>query len=399
MDETGAGTDVREAPSAAVPPVTVPPASPRFRRARRFLPGAVAGGLVGALAAGFIGVSVAPDSGAPSATAAQPAAARLAKTAGPIDVRGVLAAVQPGVVSIRTEVLRLRDVLSPTTLHGAGTGFVVDKNGTIVTNNHVIEGARTIEVTPPTGTEQEATVVARDASADLAVLHVDATDLQPVRLGDSDALRVGDPVVAIGNALALDGGPTVTEGIVSALDRTIATENGAHLRHVIQTDAAINPGNSGGPLVNADGEVVGIDTAIAGDAQNIGFAIAITPSRDTIHQLETRSVPAHAFLGVQTTDVTAALDRQLNPGVNTGALVVAVVPGSAAENAGIQQGDVIIRIDDANIDSSDRVSEVVEQLEPSDRIRVTVIRGTDRHDLELTVGKRPAPAATTSTGA
>jgi len=382
------------------PPATPPPdepgttaTSPPARRGRGLLAGALAGAVAGALVAAAVAAIIDDDNGGTVNTvASKPVVSAAASTAteGPIDVRNVLAAVEPAVVSISTEAVQLQDLLSPTTVQGAGTGFVVDANGTIVTNNHVVDGARTIHVTFADGTDKDATVVARDATADLAVLHVDAQGLPAVKLGDSAALQVGDPVVAIGNALALNGGPTVTEGIVSALDRTISTDDGGRLSHVIQTDAAINPGNSGGPLVNAKGEVVGIDTAVAGDAQNIGFALAITPSLTTIHQLETGSTPAHPFLGVQTTDVTAAANRQLGLGTDKGALVLAVTPGSPAENAGLQEADVITALGDHAVASADDLGQAVDSLHPGDKVDVTIFRDGHSQKLSLTVGQRPA---------
>jgi serine protease Do len=164
---------------------------------------------------------------------------------------------------------------------------VVRSDGLLATNDHVVAGGQDITVTLSDGRTVPAQVVGQDAAADLAVLQVPAEHLPVAPLGDSADLKVGDQVVAVGDALALPGGPTVTEGIVSALDRTIQTNDGATLAHVLQTDAAINPGNSGGPLVDATGHVVGIDTAAAGDGQNIGFAIAIDGARTTIESLST----------------------------------------------------------------------------------------------------------------
>jgi serine protease Do len=370
-------------------PVETPPPRRRGRgRGRGLLAGAAAGAVAGAVVAAVVAPHFNDDSTNSTATPAPVAVSPAAE--GPVDVRQVLAKVEPSVVTIRTEVPQVQDLLSPTTVQGAGTGFVVDPNGTVVTNNHVVEGAQTIQVTFSDGTDKPATVVARDATADLAVLHVDASGLPAVALGSSAALRVGDPVVAIGNALDLAGGPTVTEGIVSALDRTISTDSGGSLRHVIQTDAAINPGNSGGPLLDAKGEVVGIDTAVAGDAQNIGFAIAITPSLPTIQQLETGSAPTHPFLGLQATDVNAAINRQLGLGTDTGALVVAVTPGSAAENAALQQGDVIVTVADHPVANADDLGAAIASLKPGDRIDVTIIRGGNRQSVSLTVGERTA---------
>jgi serine protease Do len=215
---------------------------------------------------------------------------------GVINVGGVLARVEPSVVTVRTRSLGVDAFLQPVAEQGTGTGFVIGSNGLIATNDHVVQGAQSITVTLAGGRTLAARVVAADPAADLAVLRVAARDLPVAPLGNSSSLHVGDPVVAIGNALALPGGPTVTEGIVSALGRTIQTDDGAVLRHVIQTDAAINPGNSGGPLVDARGEVVGINTAVASSGQNIGFAIGIDGARRTIDGLLTTSA-ANAVTG------------------------------------------------------------------------------------------------------
>src|SRR5207244_2029642 len=183
-------------------------------------------------------------------------------------------------------------------------------DGLVLTNNHVISGASSIKVRFADGKVADATVIGSSAAADVAVVKVGGvSNLPTVELGNSGKLAVGDDVVAIGNALALPGGPTVTEGIVSATGRSIDAGD-EHLDGVIQTDAAINPGNSGGPLVNSDGQVIGMNTAIAGEGQNIGFAIAIHTIKPLISQLKTGKTIAQAFLGVSTETVDAALAQQ-----------------------------------------------------------------------------------------
>ena len=181
----------------------------------------------------------------------------------------------------------------------AGTGFVISSDGVIVTNNHVVEGATKIQAQFSDGTTLTAKVLGRDSSSDLAVIKVDGVNLPTIELGDSDQVQVGDDVVAIGNALALEGGLSVTRGIISGLHREVSTNSGGSLADVIQTDAAINPGNSGGPLVDAQGRVIGINTAIAdpGSAQNVGFAIPISNAKAIIDQLRRGKQPA--YLGVQ----------------------------------------------------------------------------------------------------
>jgi S1-C subfamily serine protease len=298
------------------------------------------------------------------------------------------------VVSIQTRALGVGAFLQAVPQEGAGSGFILSPDGVIVTNNHVVEGASTITVTLADGRKLDARVLGRDPNADLAVLKIDATGLPAVKIGSSSALVVGDSVVAIGNALALDGGPTVTQGIVSALDRTISAGdqtgggNTETLRHVLQTDAAINPGNSGGPLLNAAGEVVGINTAVAGDAQNIGFALAIDKALPTINQLKTGQTPEQPFLGVSTVTLTPAIQRQLGLDVSQGAVVAGVTAGSGAELAGLAQGDVITKIGGKDITSADDVSTVVADHKPGDQIDITIVRGGSTRTLTAKIGRR-----------
>jgi serine protease Do len=305
-------------------------------------------------------------------------------------VAAVLNRVQPAVVSVQTQSMSLDNLLAPEVQQGAGTGFVVSADGNIVTNDHVIDGAQKVQVTLADGSTKSAKVLGADPSADLAVLKIDAQDLPTVRLGDSGAVHVGDPVVAIGNALALQGGPTVTDGIVSALNRTISEQNGVRLQNVIQTDAAINPGNSGGPLVDSQGRVVGINTAVAGQAQNIGFAISIDQAKQVLKDLENGQTPAHPFLGVQSVDMTAALEHQLGLSVDHGALVVAVTPDSGAGTAGIQQGDVILRFGSTDIATADDLATAVADAKPDSHVDVLLQRGRQQATVTVDIGRRPA---------
>jgi serine protease Do len=201
---------------------------------------------------------------------------------------------------------------------------------------------------------------------------------------------VGDPVVAIGNALALQGGPTVTEGIVSALGRTISEQNGVRLQQVIQTDAAINPGNSGGPLVDSRGRVIGINTAVAGQAQNIGFAISIDQAKQVVDDLESGKEPVHPLLGVDSVDMTAALEHQLNLSVDHGALVVAVEPGTGAASAGIQEGDVILKFGSHEVKTADDLSKAVSDTSAGDHVTVVLERGSQQMTVTVEIGQRPA---------
>jgi len=245
---------------------------------------ATAGGLAGALISSGALV-LTRDSGGSSASTSRPATAQAtAQAPPPGDVSAILAKDVPAVVAITTDG-------GPTLGRGGGgggaTGFVIDSSGIVVTNDHVVADARTISVTTSDGKKLSARVLGQDASHDLAVMKVEGSNLPVVELGDSDRVQVGDDVVAIGNALDLDGGLSATRGIVSGLHRDIPEENGAQLQGLIQTDAAINPGNSGGPLVDAQGRVIGINTAIANPstAQNVGLVIPITQAQPIIDRL------------------------------------------------------------------------------------------------------------------
>jgi S1-C subfamily serine protease len=276
-------------PSPPAPPATAeqaPAPAPR----RRLFP--VAGFVAVALLAGMVGGGIAgrldPDDSTSSAVSVESASLRLEGE--PLDVAAVLDRVQPSVVSIETTLFGRRGPFR-TQGQGAGTGIVIDDDGRVLTNAHVVDGATEIMVTVPGDDRpRPAELLVADDEADLAVVRVADTDgLVPAPLGTSADLAVGDEVVAIGNALALEGGPTVTRGIVSALDRSIDTQSGT-LDGLIQTDAAISSGNSGGPLVNAAGQVVGINTAVATgggtvSASNIGFAIAIDTARSVVNGL------------------------------------------------------------------------------------------------------------------
>lgn len=364
-----------------------PVAAPTPRR-RPVLTAAIAGAVVGALVAGIL-VTVLRDDRPVASGPAVTFSSNTSKIVRPADIQSILARVQPAVVAIRTRTLSLGDFLRPVPGQGAGTGFVISEDGVVVTNNHVVAGAQSIEVVFGNDRKMPARVLGRDPTADLAVLKVDASGLTPAILGNSDDLRVGDDVVAIGNALALEGGPTVTRGIVSAQNRTIVAENGVRLEHVIQTDTAINPGNSGGPLVNSSGEVVGINTAVAGDAQNIGFSIAITQAKPVIEELRQGTTRTRPFLGVNMFEVTPDVAEELDLGVDKGALVVEVTEGSGAEVGGIRPRDVIVEIDGKTIEDPSDVSDAVRGHKPGDQLKVTVVRDGERQTLDVRLGERP----------
>ena len=381
------GAPAGTAPAWAAPPF---PAAARPAGRRPFLAAAAVGAVVGALVAGIVVAAVKDGRTSPGRTVTYSAnTSKITRTG---DVQSILAKVEPAVVSIRTRTLSLGDFLKPVPGEGAGTGFVIGSDGVIVTNNHVVTGAQSIEVVFADDRKMPARVLGKDPTTDLAVVKVDATGLPTAALGDSEALKVGDDVVAIGNALALEGGPTVTRGIVSALNRTITAENGVRLEHVLQTDTAINPGNSGGPLVDAAGEVVGINTAVAGDAQNIGFSIAITPAKPIIDELRQGTMRSRPFLGVKMLTLTPSNADDFGVKAQSGALVADVTAGSGAEVAGLRTGDVITAIDGKEVKAAEEVTAAVGTHKPGDQIKLTYRRGDATTDVDVKLGERPVDA-------
>jgi S1-C subfamily serine protease len=295
-----------------------------------------------------------------------------------------------------------------------GSGFLIDNEGHIVTNNHVVEGATKVEVRlGSSDTEHEAEVVGADPATDVALLKIDvpANQQHPLELGNSAKVQVGDPVVAIGNPFGLDR--TVTAGIVSALQRQIQAPNGFSISHVIQTDAAINPGNSGGPLIDGEGKVIGINSQIqtggSGDGNvGIGFAVPINTAREVVEQIEEHGKVEHAFIGISGGSVTPALAKALKLPVEKGVLVNEVVKGSPADKVGIEGGDteatiegvkvnlggdIITEVDGKPINSMEDVINAVNSAQPGDKMELTILRGDNetRH-VTVTLGVRPKSA-------
>ncbi|MGN6256769.1 MAG: S1C family serine protease [Solirubrobacterales bacterium] len=294
-----------------------------------------------------------------------------------------------------------------------GSGFVIDGEGHILTNNHVIEGAEKVEVKlGESEKEYEAEVVGTDPGTDIALLEVEAPakELHPLTLGHSAEVEVGDPVVAIGNPFGLDR--TVTSGIVSALQRQIQAPNGFSINHVIQTDAAINPGNSGGPLINAAGEVIGINSQIAtGGGGNgnvgIGFAIPIDTIRAEIKQLETKGEVEHAFLGITGGTITPELSKALNLPVEKGVIVQTVVKGSPADKAGLEAGntaatingaevrlggDIITEANGKKIATMEQLVEIIQESKPGDTLELKILRDGNEKTANVTLGTQPKKA-------
>ena len=374
--------------------------------------GLAGGNLVG-------GVGAAPAA-SPSAAATGSAAASSSSSSSSFpDVAAVAEKVRPATVLIQNLVQsqpggrgRAGQPVQPGSggevPQGAGTGFIVDPSGYIVTNNHVVEGAQRLKVVlpPPDNRSFDAQLVGRDPQTDLAVLKIDGANLPTVSLGKSADLRVGEWVVAIGNALALPGGPTVTAGVVSALNRdaeepgSTPGSRGPMLYDLVQTDAAINPGNSGGPLVNLKGEVVGVNTLGATDAQGIGFAISIDGAKTIVEQLRQNGRVARGYLGVTLQSVTPAVAATNGLPRTDGVAVLDVVPGSPAAQAGLQSGDLIYGIDDVPVASQrDLQVALTNRFKPGNTVTLKVNRGGAERTVKVTLGERPSSSARSTGGA
>jgi S1-C subfamily serine protease len=308
--------------------------------------------------------------------------------------------VAPAVVNITTRTQAVSSIFGGgSSGRDVGTGFIVRSDGVVVTNYHVVEGGVSIKVTlpQPDGRSFDARVIGSDSDHDLAVLKVDATGLPVAPLGSSAQLQLGERVVALGYALALPGGPTVTSGIVSSLDRTIQVQDPSAgitrtYNDALQTDAAINPGNSGGPLIDLNGNVVGIDSAGSQQAQNIGFAIGIDTAKQVIQQAILNPKAAVAYLGVTTETVTSGVAAQFGLSVDTGALVVGLSPNGPSEKAGIKVGDVIVRFDGTTVSTSDGLGSLIQKRKPGDRVTVVVAgSGGSQRTISVTLGTRPGP--------
>ncbi|MDQ3859109.1 MAG: trypsin-like peptidase domain-containing protein [Actinomycetota bacterium] len=312
----------------------------------------------------------------------------------------------PGVVQITSRIV-VQSLFGEQRGQSLGSGFVIDKDGHIVTNYHVIEGADEVYVNFTRDDELKAKVVGVDPSTDLALLKIDEhrRALSPIPLGNSDAVRVGDEVVAIGNPFGLER--TVTRGIVSALQRQIQAPNGFTIDKVIQTDAAINKGNSGGPLLDASGRVIGVNAQIeseTGGNVGIGFAIPVNTVKKVVAELRERGRVEHAYLGVSMQPIDDRVAELFNL-PKEGLLVAKVVPGSPADKAGLEGGktevvvegesyviggDVVTKADGRAVASPDELSSVIAAKEPGDRIELEVVRGNDRKTVSVTLGRQPA---------
>ncbi len=366
--------------------------------------------LVSALVGGLVGAVVGAGSQQTIVTQFAPNRSVLAH---PQDVQEVLAKVEPAVVSIDSA-SGSGGSAGGDFVQAAGSGMIITPDGEVLTNNHVVAGASAVTVTLFGQTKAlSAHVLGTDATDDLALIQVDhVSGLPTVTLGDSSQTRVGDSVLAIGNALALAGGPTVTEGIVSAENRSLSAQNDTgqteNLAGLLQTDAAINPGNSGGPLVNAQAQVIGMNTAVASSStgnaptENIGFAITVDSVKPRLAQLRQGGsggtgsptpavVPSSnsAYIGVTVGPVTPAVQQQDNLTPSSGALVLSIQPGSPAASAGLQVDDVIVSLDSTTIQSPSDLTAAIHPHKPGDRVTLSIYRGSNQMSVPVTLEARP----------
>ncbi len=302
---------------------------------------------------------------------------RPAVVGGSADVVEVAAATRPAIIHVRVAGERGQ---------GSGSGVIYDESGYALTNNHVVEGAREISVELADGRVVDADLVGRDPRTDIAVLKLDATGLPTASLGTASDLQIGEPAIAIGNPLGLEGGPTVTAGVISALGRDVQTERGgAALVDMIQTDASISPGSSGGALIDADGTVIGITTAIAVSevgATDIGYAVPIDVAEKVALDITEDGEAQHPYLGIRGAD---AVD---DSGARVGARIASVEPGGPAELAGIRAGDVITELDGNAVDSMSALVVALRTKQPGDTVELRVVRDGGASTVEIELGRQ-----------
>ncbi len=313
----------------------------------------------------------------------------------------------PAVVNITSRVVAFDFFYGPVPQEGQGSGFIIDKEGHILTNYHVVADARQLQVTLRNRKQYRAQIVGTDPAHDLAVIQISAPNLVSAVLGDSKGLQVGQKVYAIGNPFGLSG--TMTRGIVSSI-RSVREPNGTNIDEAIQTDAAINPGNSGGPLLNYRGDVIGINTIIAsavGQSAGIGFAIPINTAKAVLNDLVTLGRVRRPSLGIRSLPIGPELAQEMGLPANTGVLILQVVPGGAADRAGLKGGteraylgntpimlggDLIVAVDGKPVEDPQDLSDVMNNHRAGEHVQVTIYRGKRRMNVELTLGEAQGQA-------
>lgn len=310
--------------------------------------------------------------------------------------------VNPDVVPVETAVEQIANEISPKVVRivsttqvinpffmqssqqqGLGSGVIIRSDGLILTNNHVIADASKIEVTLTTGKTYSGKVLGSDAVSDVALVKIDATNLPYATLGDSSKIKVGEFVVAIGNPYGLDH--TVTFGVISAVERNIDNGDGTTMYGVIQTDTAINPGNSGGPLVDLQGNVIGINTMIYNNSQGLGFAVSSNTCEKVINDILTNGKVQWPFLGVGVTTMTQSIAQQLNIKYTEGVLVSSVTAGTAASKAGIKVNDIVTAVDGQSITTSDQLISIIRSHNVGDKMTLSIMRGNSASPIKIEV--------------
>jgi serine protease Do len=310
---------------------------------------------------------------------------------GMLTIPEVVMKVKPSVVSINVEITTYDIFNQPIKEEGAGSGWIVRENGYIVTNNHVVQDADSVTVTLDDGRVFQAESVKTDALTDLAIVKIDATGLPPLTIGDSSQLDVGGSVVAIGNALGQ--GISATAGIVSALNISLDTSSGETLLGLIQTDAAINPGNSGGPLVNTEGEVIGINSIKVAQVgvEGMGYAISINEAAPVINTLIEKGYIVRPWLGVGISTVDELVASLYNLSVDKGVLVSRIVADGPADKAGLQEGDIITKVDDEEIATVGDFITIINSSEIGQTVKITYWRGGSEQTTDVTLAESPPP--------
>jgi S1-C subfamily serine protease len=303
-------------------------------------------------------------------------------------VLDIVEKVTKSVVNISTVKLVHRMFYQPVPVEGMGSGTIVDHNGYILTNNHVVGGAEKINVVLWNGEVLQGNLVSSCAVHDTAVVKVERKDLPAAELGDSDKLRVGQRVYAIGNPFGLAGGPTVTSGVISAVSRTIESQRGL-LENLVQTDAAINPGNSGGPLVDLEGNVIAMNTAIIPFAQGIGFAIPVNAAKECTGEVIAGGHSSRPWLGIVGLSLTGEISRYYDLPVERGVLVTKVVDESPAQLARIVAGDTMLRLDGAAIYSVEDLASEIHNRRIGDKVKLTILRRGREQSVEAILSKIP----------
>jgi S1-C subfamily serine protease len=281
--------------------------------------------------------------------------------------------ISPSVVNIVTKRVMGYDRFNTFEFQGAGSGVIMNPEGYILTNNHVVEHTKTVDVILCNGEKYEGTIIGTDPSTDIAVIKINGENFYSGQFGNSDTLRPGQMAIAIGNSLGLSGGPSVTIGVISAIRRNIPSERGI-LENMIQTDAAINPGNSGGPLIDSNGVIIGINNAIIPYAHGIGFAVPINVAKDVANELITYGHVTRPWLGILGIDINPALASYYQLTADEGALIVQIHEGSPAEKAGLKPGDIIIEIEGKHMRGMEDVRHTIWKRKAGENIVLKILR-------------------------